>query len=66
MSDQAQWQVAGNAFETYSPLSGHVAKVSDEIREALVGEVGDALMSYVAGDVLTFPIEAHLANAKTK
>jgi hypothetical protein len=25
-----------------SPLSGHVAKVSDESRAALVGEVGDA------------------------
>ena len=30
-----------------SPLSGHVAKVSDETRRALVGEVGDALISYV-------------------
>jgi ubiquinone/menaquinone biosynthesis C-methylase UbiE len=42
-----------------SPLSGHVAKVSDQTHAALVREVGDALMSYVAGDVLTFPIKAH-------
>jgi SAM-dependent methyltransferase len=47
-----------------SPLSGHVAKVSDESRAALVSEVGDALTSYVAGDGLTFPIRAHLASAK--
>jgi ubiquinone/menaquinone biosynthesis C-methylase UbiE len=47
-----------------SPLSGHVAKVSDESRAALVSEVGDALTSYVAGDGLTFPIKAHLASAK--
>jgi len=47
-----------------SPLAGHVAKVSDETRAALVSEVGDALVSYIAGDALTFPIEAHLASAK--
>ncbi len=47
-----------------SPLSGHVAKVSDESRAALVSEVGDALKSYVAGDGLTFPIKAHLASAR--
>lgn len=47
-----------------SPLAGHVAKVSDEARAALVSEVGDALRSYVAAGVLTFPIEAHLASAK--
>jgi hypothetical protein len=43
-----------------------VAKVPDEAREALVREVGDALTSYIAGDVLTFPIEAHLASAKKR
>jgi SAM-dependent methyltransferase len=47
-----------------SPLAGHVAKVSDETRAALVSEVGDALSSYVEGGALTFPIEAHLASAK--
>jgi len=47
-----------------SPLSAHVAKVSDESRAALVSEVGDALTSYVAGDGLAFPIKAHLASAK--
>ena len=47
-----------------STLLRHVAKVSDETRAALVREVGDALMSYVAEDVLTFPIKAHLASAK--
>jgi SAM-dependent methyltransferase len=47
-----------------SPLSGHVAKVSDETRAAMISEVRDALTSYVAGDGLTFPIKAHLASAK--
>jgi hypothetical protein len=47
-----------------SPLAGHVAKVSDEARAALVSEVGDALSSYLAAGVLTFPIGAHLASAK--
>ena len=47
-----------------SPLSGHVAKVSDDSRAALVSEVGDELMPYVAGDALTFPIKAHLASAR--
>jgi hypothetical protein len=35
-----------------SPLAGHVAKVFDESRAALVSEVGDALTSYVTGDGL--------------
>ena len=47
-----------------SPLSGHVAKVSDESRVALISDVGDKLTSYIAGDGLTFPIKAHLASAK--
>ncbi|MGY3576932.1 methyltransferase domain-containing protein [Bradyrhizobium sp. USDA 4504] len=46
-----------------SPLSGHVAKVSDETRRALVSEVEDALTSHVADDGLKFPIKAHLASA---
>jgi ubiquinone/menaquinone biosynthesis C-methylase UbiE len=47
-----------------SPLAGHVAKVSDEARAALVSEVGDALRSRLAAGALAFPIEAHLASAK--
>ena len=47
-----------------SPLAGHVAKVSDESRAALVSEGGDALTSYVTGDGLAFPIKAHLASAR--
>jgi ubiquinone/menaquinone biosynthesis C-methylase UbiE len=47
-----------------SPLSVHVAKVSDEARAAMISEVRDALTSYVAKDGLTFPIKAHLASAK--
>jgi ubiquinone/menaquinone biosynthesis C-methylase UbiE len=47
-----------------SPLAGHVAKVSDEARTALVSEVREALQSYEVGGVLAFPIEAHLASAK--
>ena len=46
-----------------SPLSGHVAKVSDDTRAALVSEVGDELRPFVAGEALTFPIRAHLASA---
>jgi hypothetical protein len=41
-----------------SPLSGHVAKVSDEIRGTLVSKVEDALMSYVADEGLRFPIKS--------
>jgi ubiquinone/menaquinone biosynthesis C-methylase UbiE len=47
-----------------SPLSGHVAKISDEARAALISEVSDALTPYHGQDGLTFPIEAHLARAK--
>ncbi len=47
-----------------SPLAGHVAKVADEASAALVSEVRDVLTSYLAAGALTFPIEAHLANAK--
>ena len=47
-----------------SPLAGHVAKVSDEARAALVDEIGDALRPYIAGGALAFPIEAHLVSAK--
>lgn len=52
-------QVAG------SPLAGHVAKVSDEARGKLVGELGEALRPYLTGASLAFPIEAHLASART-
>jgi len=47
-----------------SPLAGHVAKVSDEARAALVSEVSDALRSHLAAGALAFPIEAHLASAR--
>jgi len=46
-----------------SPLAGHVAKVSDEARAALLSQVGDALRPYLAAGALAFPIEAHLASA---
>jgi ubiquinone/menaquinone biosynthesis C-methylase UbiE len=47
-----------------SPLAGHVARVSDEARAALISEMSDALQSYLAAGWLVFPIEAHLATAK--
>lgn len=47
-----------------SPLSGHVAKVSDETRRSLVSEVGDTLVSYVGDEGLKFPIKAHLGSAR--
>jgi hypothetical protein len=56
--------VAGSAAAAGSPLAGHVAKISDEARAALVKEVGEALQSYVVGGAHAFPIEAHLASAK--
>jgi len=49
-----------------SPLSGHVAKVSDEVRETLVAEVSDAIMSYVADEGLMFPNKAHLVRARKR
>ena len=48
-----------------SPLAGHVAKVSDEARAALLGELGETLQPYVGGEAVAFPIEAHLASART-
>ena len=47
-----------------SPLAGHVAKVSDDARAALVSEVDEALRSHLSEGGLAFPIEAHLASAK--
>jgi hypothetical protein len=49
-----------------SPLSGHMATVSEKTRSALVREVGNALMSYVASDGPKFPIKAHLASARKR
>jgi len=49
-----------------SPLAGHVASVSDEARTALVNEVSEELVSYVAGESLRFPIKAHLASARKR
>ncbi len=50
---------------TGSPLAGHVAKVSHEARGALAREIGDALRPYLDGAAVAFPIEAHLASART-
>ena len=57
---QGCWTVVG------PPLAGHVAKVSDEARAALVSEVGDALTSCLAGGALTFPIESHLGGPESE
>jgi ubiquinone/menaquinone biosynthesis C-methylase UbiE len=51
-------QVAG------SPLREPVSAVNEEVRKALIRDVGDALQAYVQADGLTFPIEAHLAVAR--
>jgi hypothetical protein len=47
-----------------SPLAGHVAKVSDEARAALLSDVSAALHTYLTPGALSFPIEAHLASAR--
>jgi ubiquinone/menaquinone biosynthesis C-methylase UbiE len=47
-----------------SPLAGHVAKVSDNARAALISDTASLLASFVSAEGLAFPIEAHLASAR--
>lgn len=56
--DFVRHQVAG------SPLAGHVAKVDEKARTALLSEVNEALRPYTVSGGLKFPIEAHLAVAQ--
>ena len=53
-----------HSYVAGSPLAGHVAKVSDDARAALVQQTASALTAFVNPDGLAFPIEAHLAGAK--
>ena len=52
------------SYVTGSPLAGHVAKVSDDGRAALLMDTASALASFVTAEGLAFPIEAHLASAR--
>jgi len=53
-----------HSYVAGSPLAGHVAKVDDAARAALVRDVQAALAAYVNLEGLVFPIEAHPASAK--
>ncbi|MDZ7413055.1 MAG: methyltransferase domain-containing protein [candidate division KSB1 bacterium] len=48
-----------------SPLASHVANATEEVRTALLRDVSGALQSSGGESGLTFPIEAHLASART-
>lgn len=56
--DFVRHQVAG------SPLAGHVAKVDDQARAALLTDIKEALRPYFSAGGLKFPIEAQLAVAQ--
>lgn len=56
--DFVRQQVAG------SPLAGHMAKVDEKARTALLNDVKKALQPYTTAGGLKFPIEAHLAVAQ--
>lgn len=52
-----QYQVAG------SPLTTHVAEVSDADRDEMIREVSTAMQPYVNDEGLAFPVEGHIALA---
>jgi SAM-dependent methyltransferase len=47
-----------------SPLAGHMAQVSDAVREALVADVRAALAGHASDSGLEFPMAALLASAR--
>ena len=50
-------QVAG------SPLAGHVAKVDEKQREALLADMNSTMREYAGSSGFAFPIAAHLVRA---
>jgi SAM-dependent methyltransferase len=57
--DFIRYQVAG------SPLAGPVGQADDHARQALIQEVNGALQPFTGAEGLLFPIEGHVAKART-
>jgi hypothetical protein len=57
--DFLRCQVAG------SPLAGPVGQADDHARGALIQEVTDALRPFTSAEGVLFPIEGHVAKART-
>jgi hypothetical protein len=57
--DFLRWQVAG------SPLAGPVGQLDEGVRQALIQEVSNALEPFVSDKGLAFPIDGHIATART-
>ena len=47
-----------------SPLAGPIGALSDDVREALIRDVGEALRTYIDDDGIVFPTETYLAVAR--
>jgi hypothetical protein len=47
-----------------SPLAESILSLKDDIREALMRDVGDALRAYTDDDGIVFPAETYLAVAR--
>lgn len=47
-----------------SPPSGPLGNLEEEVREALVDEVADALLEYTDDDGIVFPMESYVLTAR--
>jgi ubiquinone/menaquinone biosynthesis C-methylase UbiE len=56
--DLVRWEGAS------SPLAGLIGALTDEVRAALIRDVGEALRSYTDDDGIVFPAETYLAIAR--
>src|SRR5215211_897486 len=56
--DLVRWEGAS------SPLAGPIGALTDEVRAALIRDVGEALRSYTDDDGIVFPAETYLAIAR--
>lgn len=52
------------SYAAGSPLAGHVAGADEAARERLFRDVHTALLSYIDGEGLAFPIQGHLITAR--
>ncbi len=56
--DLVRWEGAS------SPLAGLIGALTDDVRAALIRDVGEALRSYIDDDGIVFPAETYLAVAR--
>jgi hypothetical protein len=47
-----------------SPLAGPIGSLTNEVREALIRNLGEALRSYTDDDGIIFPAETYLVVAR--